>query len=117
MFTPVDYDFSAGKGLSDYGLEASKDFPFKSASFDGNILKLVTLVSSGGELLIKTSAESGNVSLQLKVKNAEGNASTQGNNLISNSYVKTSTVANGTVIIFVNRGETFEFTGYNLVDG
>lgn len=117
MFTPVDYNFSAGKSLSDYGLETSAEFPFKSASFDGNTLKLVTLVSSSGELLIKTGAESDDVSLQLKVKNATGNASTQENHLISDSYVKTSTVANGTVVIFVNHGETFEFTGYSLIDG
>ncbi len=115
MLTPSDYNFSANKSLSDYHLEASTEYPFKSASFDGNVLKLVAFVSSGGELLIKTDAKGDDVGFQLKVKNAKGNASSHGKDLTSNSYVKTSTVANGIVTIFVNHGETFEFTGYNLI--
>ena len=115
MFTPINYNFSVNKSLSDYHMEASSEYPFKSASFDGNVLKLVALVSSGGELLIKTGAKRDNIGFQLKVKNAKGNALSKGNDLISNLYVKTSTVANGIVSIFVNRGETFEFTGYNLI--
>lgn len=114
MFTPIDYNFSANKSLSDYRLEASTEFPFKSARFDGNVLKLVALVSSSGELLIKTDAKRDDIDVQLKVKDANGNASSRGHDLISNSYVKTSTVANGIVTIVVNHGETFEFTGYSL---
>jgi len=37
--------------------------------------------------------------------------------MISNEYVDTTTIGNGPVIISVRYGETFEFTGYSLVDG
>lgn len=117
MFTPVDYDFAPGKNLSDYGLEASTAFPFASAGFDGNVLRLVASDVAGGELIIHTDAGTLGTGLKLKVKNAKGNATTGGNALISNEYVDTTTVGNGAVIIFVRYGETFEFTGYSLIDG
>lgn len=115
MFTPTDYDFSAGKTLSDYGLEASDSFPFETVAFDGNVLRLVASEFAGGELIINTDAGANGVGLKLKVKNATGNAISGGNFLISNEYVKTTTVGTGAVIIFVNAGDTFEFTGYSLI--
>jgi hypothetical protein len=117
MFTPVDYDFASGKTLSDYGLEASTAFPFASVGFDGNVLRLVTSDVAGAELIVHTDVGANGVGLKLKVKNAKGNAITRGNALISNKYVDTTTVGNGAVIIFVTYGETFEFTGYSLIDG
>ena len=117
MFTPVDYDFSEGKSLSDYSLEENPDFHFESINFDDNVLRLVASEGVSGELRIKTNAGSEGISLKLKVKNAKGNASSHGNNLMSDSYVKTSTMTNGDVIISVNHGETFEFTGYELAAG
>lgn len=116
MFTPVDYDFAPGKTLSDYGLEASTAFPFESVGFDGNVLRLVASDVAGGELIIHTDVGTNGVGLKLKVKNAKGNAITGGNALISNEYVDTTTVGNGAVIIFVRYGETFEFTGYSLIE-
>ncbi|XGI79109.1 hypothetical protein ACED16_18970 [Enterobacter hormaechei] len=119
MFTPVDYDFAPGKNLSDYSLEASTAFPFASAGFDGSVLRLVVSDVAGGELIIHTDAGTPGTGLKLKVKNARGNATTgwNANTLISNEYVDTTTVGNGAVIISVRYGETFEFTGYSLVDG
>jgi len=113
MFTPVDYDFSEGKSLSYYGLEET-DLTFKAIHFDGHVLRLVTSDDISAELRIKTDAGSDGIRLKLKVKNAKGNASSHGNNLMSDSYVKTSTMTHGDVIISVNHGETFEFTGYSL---
>lgn len=115
MFTPVNYDFSANMQLSDYRLEASTEFPFKSIYFDGNVLKLIALVSSDGELMIKTDAENMDVSLKLKVKSSNGNASSNIHKLISDTYIETSTMACGIVTIHVKRGESFEFKGYSLV--
>lgn len=117
MFTPVDYDFASGKTLSDYGLEASTEFPFEYAGFDGNVLRLVASDMTGGELIIHTDAGTHGTGLKLKVKNAKGNAITGGNTLISNEYVDTTTVGSGAIIIFVRYGETFEFTGYSLIEG
>lgn len=119
MFTPVDYDFASGKTLSDYGLEASTQFPFASVGFDGNVLRLVASDVAGGELIIHTDAGTQGTGLKLKVKNAKGNATTGGNanTLISNEYVDTTTVGNGAVIISVRYSQTFEFTGYSLIDG
>ncbi|WP_183135679.1 hypothetical protein, partial [Pseudomonas savastanoi] len=118
-FTPVDYDFASGKSLSDYALEASTAFPFASAGFDGNVLRLVASDVAGGELIIHTDAGTQGIGLRLKVKNARGNATTGGdaNALISNEYVDTTTVGNGALIISVRYGETFEFTGYSLING
>jgi len=119
MFTPVDYDFAPGKTLSDYGLEASTEFPFESVSFDGGVLRLVASDVALGELIIHTDVGTNGVGLKLKVKNAKGNATTgwNANALISNDYVDTTTVGNGAVIISVGYGETFEFTGYSLISG
>ncbi|MBT0723455.1 hypothetical protein HH682_03150 [Rosenbergiella sp. S61] len=116
-FTSVDYDFASSKTLSDYGIEASKEFPFKSVGFDGNVLRLVASDVVGGELIIHTDVGTQGNGLKLKVKNAKGNATTGGNALISNEYVDTTTVGNGDVIIFVRYGETFDFTGYSLING
>ena len=69
----------------------------------------------GGELLIKTDAGSSDINLKLKVKNARGHAISGINNIVSNEYVKTSTVANGMLVIFVGHGETFEFNGYSVI--
>lgn len=117
MFTPVDYDFSAGGSLRDYGLELSKEVPFETVKFDGNKLRLVASEFSSGELIINTDAGVNGVGLKLKVKNLKGNATTgtKSTSLVNNEYVKTDTVSSGVVIITVNYGETFEFTGYSLI--
>jgi len=117
MFEKVHYDFSAGKQLGDYSLEKSKDFPFKSIGFEGNVLKLVASNIQDSELVIKTKAKVAGVSLLLSVKNVKGAASNNGNPLVNNSALKISTVAHGDAIISVKHGDTFEFTGYELAAG
>lgn len=117
MFETVHYDFSADKQLSDYSLEDSNYYPFKSIGFVGNVLKLVASDIQSSELIINTKAKVAGISLLLNVKNIKGDASSSGTPLINNSAVKISTVANGSVIIFVNKGGSFEFTGYELSAG
>ncbi len=114
MFTPVDYGFTAGHSLSDYGMEPGTDFPLANITFEGNILKLQARPEVAGELIIHTNATSAD-RLQIKVKNAKGRATNGSNELVSDQFVDTQTFFKGAVVILVNPGESFEFTGYSLI--
>ncbi|WP_258875450.1 glycoside hydrolase family 10 protein [Pantoea ananatis] len=115
--TDYDFSFSTGKTLSDYGIELStNEFTFKSVSFDGNVLRLVTSDVNAGEVSFHTDVGINGVGMKLKVKNAKGTAYVaEGTPVVSNEYVHTTTIGTGVVNIIIPAGETFEFTGYTLI--
>jgi hypothetical protein len=115
MFTPVDYNFTPGKRLMDYGMEESQSFPFRSVRFEENVLKLVARDEFAGEIIFKTESKNSGLRVRIKLKNSKGNAITsEGKPVFSNQYVDTVTTGSGVVILMVRNGGSLEFTGYSL---
>ena len=114
---PIHVDFVAGKSLSDYGLENSDFFKLKRAEFDGNILKLEAHEEVGGELVINISDSFFEEKLKIKVKNANGEAFSDGSKLKNNEYVDTSAMGPtpSAVIISVPLKGRFEMSGFSII--
>lgn len=111
----IDYEFKEGQSLSNYGLENSSSFPFESATFVGNVLRLKTNKYFGGELIINTTEKESGVNAKIMIKNAKGNAYAGSSIITSNQYINTETYLGGCLIIRVSYNQVFEFSGFRVI--